>query len=161
MDTSSTQAVIDELETAIENNPSFQRLNSKKLKEEKEKILTQVFGEKNTAKKREERKKLEEYRYVDDLSEFKYGAFVRWYNLTDLAKHEDDLAHDIGDVNNLKLQSGAFFTDVHFTSDGTRILLRSHNRRFMKLDFDTCVTFQKLSHQELLLLQVFDALETI
>ena len=161
MDTSSTQAVIDELEVAIENNPSFQRLNSKKLTEEKEKILTQVFGETNSVKKREERKKLEHYRYVDDLSEFKYGGFIRWYNLTDLTKGDDDTSDEIGDVKKLKLQSGAFFTDVQFTNDGTRILLRSHNRRFMKLDFDTCVTFQKLSHQELLLLQVFDALETI
>jgi hypothetical protein len=86
--------------------------------------------------------KLAEFRLVDEVYELHKGKYVRWINI------EDDA--------NFKLQSGGFVFDIKFLDNGIHVLCMNNSRRFVQYKFDKCLTFQKLSMEEQLILMAYD-----
>ena len=86
--------------------------------------------------------KLAEFRLVDEVYELHKGKYVRWINI------EDDA--------NFKLQSGGFVFDIKFLDNGVHVLCMNNSRRFVQYKFDKCLTFQKLSMEEQLILMAYD-----
>jgi len=90
-------------------------------------------------------KKLQQYRYVDDLSTIKYGGYIRWINLTT--------------PDNIKLTTGGTVMDVKIYQKGCNILCRNNMKKMFEIKFDECMIFQKLTDQEEVLLDVLTYLE--
>ena len=71
----------DQLEKAFNNEENSQllELTNEKIETVKIKMLNKL----NLSKKqfKEISKKLENYRYIDELPELKYGSFIRWISL--------------------------------------------------------------------------------
>jgi hypothetical protein len=86
--------------------------------------------------------KLAEFRLVDEVYELHKGKYVRWINI------EDDA--------NFKLQSGGFVFDIKFLDNGVHVLCMNNSRRFVQYKFDNCLTFQKLSMEEQLILMAYE-----
>jgi len=86
--------------------------------------------------------KLAEFRCVDEVYELHKGKYVRWINI------EDDV--------NLKLHPGGFVFDIKFLDNGVYVLCMNNSRRFVQYKFDKCLTFQKLSMEEQLILMAYD-----
>ena len=125
------------------HSDSFLRLNKQSIAETKDEILSQVFG--NEPEKLEKaHKSLKEYRYINDLSDLRYGGFIRWVNLKK------------GD--NLKLALGGSLLDIIFDQNNTKLMVKSMTNNFFKLVFDNCVVFQRLTDQEIMLLELVDLL---
>ena len=74
---------IDKLEKALENNSneSIINLTTDKIKEMNWKIIRELKLEKQIAL--DYLWKLKGYKYVDELTDLKHGAFVRWIPITD------------------------------------------------------------------------------
>jgi hypothetical protein len=92
--------------------------------------------------------KLKEYRYIEELSEMKYGGFIRWIN--------------ISDPDNLFLTTGAFFCEAKLieNEDEDRVVIRYKNftGRIFQFRMERCLIFQKLNQQEQVLLAALDHL---
>jgi hypothetical protein len=86
--------------------------------------------------------KLAEFRLVDEVYQLHKGKYIRWINI------EDDA--------NFKLQSGGFVFDIKFLDNGTHVLCMNNSRRFVQYKFDKCLTFQKLSMEEQLILMAYE-----
>lgn len=82
--------------------------------------------------------KLSGYRFVDELYELHRGKHVRWIRI----EHPD------------RLMVGGIVVDVRFTDEGANVLCRLHNNRFTQYRFDQCLTFQKLSYDEQMVLLI-------
>lgn len=87
--------------------------------------------------------KLIGYRYVDEIHELFKGRYVRWIRL-----------------NNSKpqLTNGGILVNVKFTNDGIQLMCKNNMNRFIQYKFDECLTFQKLSTEEQLLLMAYENL---
>ena len=84
--------------------------------------------------------KLNNYKYVDEMNELKYGTYIRWVSLSDL--------------NNIHLTKGAIFCEIKITDDGVYLICKNFGNsiKHFRLKFDECLVFQKLTEQELILL---------
>jgi hypothetical protein len=78
------------------------------------------------------------YRLIEQIYHIHKGKHIRW-------------------IRNKKLTNGGIVVDVKFLDNGTHILCKNHNR-FIQYKFDDCITFQKLTPDELLILQVKDSI---
>ena len=83
--------------------------------------------------------KIEDYRYVDEINELFRGKYVRWIRL---------------DMKTPFLTNGGIVMDIQFLDNGIQVLCRNSVNRFIKYKFDECLTFQKLTDEEMLLLSV-------
>jgi hypothetical protein len=88
--------------------------------------------------------KLKGYRYIDEINQLKYGSFIRWIPLTNL--------------DNLPLNYCGIICDIKFTDKGTNIICKNFMHRVYQIKMDECLVFQKLSNQELILLNALDHL---
>lgn len=91
-------------------------------------------------------KKLKHYKYVDELTDLKYGTYLRWIPLED--------------PNQLALAKGALFCEVKMTDKGTFCVCKNYgysNRHFL-LSMDKNLIFQRLTDQERVLLAALDHL---
>jgi len=82
--------------------------------------------------------KLTDYRLIQEIYQLHKGKHVRW-------------------LRNGRLTNGGIVVDVKFMDNGTHILCKSRNR-FIQYKCDECITFQRLSEDELLLLQVMNSI---
>ena len=89
-------------------------------------------------------KKLKEYRYIGDLTGLQYGSYIRWIPLKDL--------------NNIYLTRGAFIVDVEIDTQ-IKILCKSIVNRHFRIIYDECILFQKITHEENVILSVLDYLD--
>jgi hypothetical protein len=91
-------------------------------------------------------KKLKHYRYVDTMNELKQGRFIRWIDIRDPTVE-------------LELKGVAIFCDFQITDRGVSIVYTNFTRK-KKYEFlmEEAVIFQKLTHQEEILLNVMDKL---
>lgn len=80
--------------------------------------------------------KLGEYRYVDKICDLMRGKFVRWIR--------------INQGSGTTLSKGGIVTDIKFLENGIYILVKNALNRFIQYKYDECITFQKLSVEELL-----------
>jgi hypothetical protein len=90
--------------------------------------------------------KLRDYKYVDEMNELKYGAYIRWI--------------PIEDPTNIHLTKGALFCEMKITDDGVFCVCKNfgYNMRHFQLSMDKNLIFQRLTDQELVLLSALDHL---
>lgn len=87
----------------------------------------------------EKEEALAKYEVVDEYHQLKHGRFVRWVNL---------------DPENIVLTQGAIVIKTEMKEDGLLVVVKSYNgRRIWSFKFNEVVLFQKLSFQELVLLE--------
>ena len=86
--------------------------------------------------------KLLDYRLVDELHELHKGKHVRWIRR---------------DTN--KLTNGGIVVDIKFLDTGTQVLCKNSMNRFIQYKYDECITFQKLSPTEQLILMAYEHAE--
>ena len=90
--------------------------------------------------------KLRDYKYVDEMNELKYGAYIRWI--------------PIEDPTNIHLTKGALFCEMKITDDGVFCVCKNYGytQRHFQLSMDKNLIFQRLTDQELVLLSALDHL---
>ena len=91
-------------------------------------------------------KKLREYKYVDEMSDLKYGTYIRWIC--------------IENPKQINLVKGAVFCEMKITDDGVFLICKNfgNSSRHFQISMDTNLIFQKLTEQELILLSALDHL---
>jgi len=88
--------------------------------------------------------KLVGYRMIDELQELHKGKHVRWVRR-----------------GTNKLTNGGIVVDIKFLDTGTHILCMNSMNRFIQYKYDDCLTFQKMSPTEMLILMAYDHASTI
>lgn len=84
-------------------------------------------------------RKLVGYRHVDELHILHKGKYVRWIRLDDPTQ----------------LMNGGVVVDIKFGDTGANIMVRLASGRFMQYRFDKCLTYQKLTDEEQLILMLY------
>lgn len=87
--------------------------------------------------------KLMDYRYVDKTGDVIRGKHVRWIRLSKIPA-----------ISHSPLTNGGIVTDIKFLENVTYILVKNVRNQFIQYKYDDCITFQKLSVDELLLLSI-------
>jgi hypothetical protein len=126
-----------------ESNEKIMNLTKNKIKDHKNNILQRLQLNRETLK--DYHKKLEDYRYVSDLTDFKFGSYIRWIPLKN--------------IENLKLTRGALICDYKIVNDKLHIICKTRFGKIFQIKFDEVEIFQKLSYQEKVLLHVIDILD--
>ena len=117
-----------------ENNQPILSLTYKKIEDRKHSILSEL-------KLLSLKKKLKEYRHVDELQEFQMGRFIRWINLSTKT-----------------FVNGGFIVRIDIQNQGTVITCKNPFADFYTLKVDECIIFQKITQQEHVLLAAMDHL---
>ena len=86
-------------------------------------------------------KKLQDYRYIDELPELIEGRYLRWINLDD--------------INNIKLTTGGILCEIK-VDNSIILVLKNNMNRFFQIIFDENLVFQRLSDQEKVILYAID-----
>ena len=89
-------------------------------------------------------KKLNGYRYVENISDLVDGAFIRWVPMID--------------PGNLPLHHMGVKCSTRLTDNGTFIVCKNHMHRYYTFKMSECLVFQKMCEQELYILRVLDML---
>lgn len=135
---------VDILVKALEDekNESIMNLTTKKIKEMNLQMIKELQLPKDTTLLY--LKKLNGYRYVDELNDVRYGAFIKWI--------------PINDPNYLPLNVGGIICDIKVSNSGILIVCKNFMHKHYQIKMDECLIFQKLSDQELVLLSALDHL---
>jgi hypothetical protein len=137
---------VDKLLKALDNesNDTLMNFTTKKIKEMNLNILKELqLTKKETL---DLFNKLKDYKYVDEMSDLKYGTFIRWI--------------PIEDPTNIYLTKGALFCEMKIKDDGVYCVCKNYgfNPRHFQISMDKNLIFQKLTDQELVLLSALDHL---
>lgn len=136
---------VDKLMEALDNdnNESIISLTTKKINEMNFRILKELhLGREVTI---DYLKKLKGYRYIDEMNELKYGAFIRWIPITD--------------PKYLPLHYCGMICDIKIMENGVFIVCKNFMHRHYTFKMDECLIFQKLTDQERVLLSALDHLD--
>lgn len=125
-----------------ENNAALMSLSTSEIKRQKNDILQKLGVKGKTLA--DLHKRLKHYRFVEDLNQLNFGAFVRWIN--------------ISDPTDIYITNGGMVCDMIPTDNGVQIKCKNIYHQFFQFDFNTCLVFQKLSKQEHVLLYALDHL---
>ena len=134
----------DQLEKAFNNEENTQLLD---LTHEKiETVKIKMLNKLNLNKKqfKEISKKLENYRYIDELPELKYGSFIRWISLKN--------------PELIKLSNGGLVMEIKIDLSGIKIVCKNNLNKFFQIKMNENLIFQKLNNQENVLLSALDYL---
>jgi len=136
---------IEYFEKAVnnENNEQLMNLTFNKIDKKKREILDELHLSKDETKKI--LKKLEDYRYVEEIQELQIGNYIRWINLND--------------PDNLDLTNGAILSEIKVEDNIILVLKNFISRKFFQINMAENFIFQKLSDQERVILYVLDHLE--
>ena len=136
---------VDNLLNALDNeeNSSLINLTKEKIAKDKNDILQQLQLDGQVVK--ELNKKLKCYRYIDELNDLKYGSYIRWINISNPDK--------------IKLTNGGIVCDLKINDDGTHVVCKNSFNRFMQFKMDECIVFQKINHQEEVIIAVLSYLD--
>ena len=88
---------------------------------------------------------LKGYRYIGQLDDLEYGAYVRWINL---------------DRGKLKLTNGGFVIEVKIDDVGPAIVCKQHLGKVFQFHFNRCLAFQKLTQEEIIILRALQLAKT-
>ena len=93
-------------------------------------------------------KKLNNYKYVDEMNDLKYGAYIRWIS--------------IDNPDKISLTKGGIFCEMKITDKGVFCVCKNHgfNTRHFQISMDKTLIFQKLTTQEQVLLSALDHLSS-
>jgi hypothetical protein len=127
-----------------ESNETLMNFTTHKIKEMNLNILKELqLSKKDTL---DLLNKLNDYKYVDEMNELKYGSYIRWI--------------PIEDPNNIYLTHGALFCEMKITDEGVFCTCKNYGykTRYFQISMDKNLIFQKLTNQELILLSALDHL---
>jgi hypothetical protein len=127
-----------------ESNETLMNFTTDKIKEMNLNVLKELhLPKKDTL---ELMGKLKEYKYVDEMNELKYGAYIRWI--------------PIEDPTNIYLTQGALFCEMKITDNGVFCVCKNYGfkSRHFNISMDKNLIFQRLTDQELVLLSALDHL---
>ena len=127
-----------------ETNETLFNFTSDKIKEMNLNVLKELqLPRKDTL---EILRKLQDYKYVDEMNDLKYGAYIRWI--------------PIEDPTSIYLTKGALFCEMKITDDGVFCICKNYgfNSRHFQISMDKNLIFQRLTDQELVLLSALDHL---
>ena len=127
-----------------ENNTSIMNLTSKQIKALKNDYLQKLQLPRDKLKLFH--KKLQDYRYVDDLTDIQYGRYIRWINLKN--------------PENINLTNGGLIIDIKIMSTGIHVVCKNNMNRRFQIKIDENIIFQKLTDQERILISALDYLES-
>ena len=137
---------VNKLLKALDNdqNESLLNFTTEKIKEMNLKILEELQLTKQETLSL--LNKLREYKYIDEMNELKYGAYIRWI--------------PIEDPNNIYLTQGAIFCEIKIKDDGVFLICKNHGykSKHFNISMDKNLIFQKLTEQEQVLLSALDHL---
>jgi|688.fasta_scaffold102077_4 hypothetical protein len=135
---------VDKLMIALDNNKneSIMNLTTVKIQEMIFKILKELHLDRELMINYF--KKLKGYKYVDELNDLKYGGFIRWIPITD--------------PDYLPLNQCGIICDIIISDDGIYIVCKNFMHRHYRFKMDECLIFQKLTSQELIILNALDHL---
>ena len=85
-------------------------------------------------------KTLFDFRHVDEIYELHKGKYVRWIKC------------NTDKTTIPKLTTGGFVMNVKFLDNGIYILCKNNRNQFIQYKYDDCITFQKLSYEEHIIL---------
>ena len=125
-----------------EDNDCLMNLDTKTIQKIKNDMLQKLNLPKEKLKSIH--KSLKQYRYIDEIPDIKYGAYVRWINLNN--------------PDNLKLTKGGLVCDIKICNDNVIIVCKNRFNQFFQLKLNECFVFQKITDQEKVLLSALDYL---
>ena len=127
-----------------ESNEDLFNFTTEKIKDMNKNILNELHLSKQDTQ--EILTKLKNYKYVDEMSDLKYGAYIRWI--------------PIEDPNNIYLTQGAIFCEIKIKDDGVYCICKNFGfkTKHFQIALDKNLIFQKLTEQELILLSALDHL---
>ena len=135
---------LTELLPALDNdsNEKIMQMTLSKINEFKNNTLQrlQISGD----ELKEYHKKLKDYRHISDMSDIKFGQYIRWISLKNPEK--------------IFLTRGANICDYKVVNDQLHIVCKNIFGKIFQIKFDEVEIFQKLSHQEKILLTVIKML---
>ena len=126
----------------VEKNENIINLTTTKIKEMNLKILKELhLSRKDTL---EILQKLNDYKYVDEMNDLKYGTYLRWIPIDD----------------DIYLTKGAIFCELKVTDDGLKLVLKNYgfSNKYFTIKMDDNIVFQRLTSQELVILSALDHL---
>ena len=124
------------LSDAIQNekNQNILSLSFDKINDRKHNILAEL-------KLLSLKKKLKQYRHVDELQEFRVGSYIRWINLSKRI-----------------FTNGGIIVRIDIEENGIVITCKNTLNHFFKIKLDECIVFQKITDQEHILLTAIQQL---
>tara|TARA_B110000285_G_scaffold232363_1_gene303249 strand:+ start:1020 stop:1454 length:435 start_codon:yes stop_codon:yes gene_type:complete len=122
------------------NQKNLTYLTSSKIKELKNTILQKLQLSKDVLISYH--KKLDDYRYIDELDELKIGSYIRWINLNK--------------IDNLYLTNGGIIIDFKFNNNNVIIVCKNNINKLFSLKFNSVILFQKLRSDEKILIKIID-----
>jgi hypothetical protein len=136
---------VTNLMSALENetNESIMMLSSRKILEMNLNVINELHLERSIGLNY--LKRLKGYRYIDELNDLKYGAFIKWIPIID--------------PSNLPLNYSGIICDISITDNGVLIKCKNFMHRHYTFKMDECLIFQKLSSQEQVIISALDHLE--
>ncbi len=137
------------------NNPELQStIDVKTILESAENVDNNYIGDHSLSTISKEVVEILQQENIETESLYKYCESLLHYRLIEQIYHIHKGKH-IRWIRNKKLTNGGIVVDVKFLDTGTHILCKNQNR-FIQYKFDDCITFQKLTTDELLILQIKD-----
>ncbi len=135
---------VDLLMKSLENedNDCLMNLDTKTIKKIKNDMLQKLNLPKDKLKSLH--KSLKQYRFIDEIPDIKYGAYVRWINLNN--------------PDNLKLTNGGLVCDIKISNDDIIVVCKNRSNKFFQLKLNECLVFQKITDQERVILSALDYL---
>ena len=124
-----------------ETNENITNLNFQEIDDKKREIIDELELSNKVTK--DLLKKLEDYRYVDEMPELQVGRYMRWINLTK--------------PDNIKLTNGGILCEIKI-EDAIILVLKNSMNRFFQINMDENFVFQRLSDQEKIILYAVDYL---
>ena len=126
-----------------DNNENIMNLTTSKIREMNLNILKELHLEKSITLNY--LKKLKGYKYIDEINDLKYGAFIKWIPIID--------------PNYLPLHYCGIICDIKITDNGVIIIAKNFMHRHYSFKMEECLIFQKLTAQELVILSALDHLD--
>ena len=128
-------------------------LSKEIITKEKNDILQRLPLERETLKTFH--KKLKNYRYINNLNDFKVGNYVRWINLENLLEREKNEDSETNENTVIKLTNGGFICDIVENSNGKpNLLCRNSFNRLFEISLNKCIVFQKLNNHENIIMSI-------
>jgi hypothetical protein len=125
------------------NNETLLQLTSQKILQMNFDILSELNLDDVTL--RNYLSKLKNYRYIDELTDLKYGSFIKWIPIID--------------PNYLPLHYSGIICDIKITDNGVIITCKNFMHRHYTFKMDETLIFQKLTSQEQLIVKALDYLD--
>lgn len=147
MNSSKNKLDVNKLMYALDNdnNENIMNLTSQKILEMNLNILKELHLDKAIILNY--LKKLQDYRYIDEINELKHGSFIKWIPITD--------------PNYLPLNHCGMICDIKITDNGVLITCKNFMHRHYTFKMDECLIFQKLTSQEKVIISALDHLQKL